>query len=49
MKNKNKVYKTIVLRGLASRNACISKNTGQTLAKDKVTDSGFKSLLSLVV
>jgi len=49
MNNKNKVYKTLILRGLVSRNACISKNTGHTLAKDKVTDNGFKSLLPLVV
>jgi len=45
MKNKNKVYKTIILRGLVSRNACISKNIG----KNKVTDNCFKSLLLLVV
>jgi hypothetical protein len=49
MINKTKAYKNIILLGLVSRNACISENTGQMLAKGKVTDNGFKSLLQIAV
>jgi hypothetical protein len=50
MINKTKVYTTITLLGLLSRNACVGKNTGQMLAKGKeATNNGFKSLLLLAV
>jgi hypothetical protein len=49
MINKTKIFKAIILFGVASLNAYISKNLGQMLTKGKVAGNGFKSLLPLAV